>query len=215
MEKTGIFKTLRGLSDLGRERTGVAAVEFALVIPFIIVLLLASVDAVFALTAKRKVAVATHSIADLSAREQNLADDTLSAIADLGRLMLTPFDASRSRITITGAEVLGSGNQAVVRWSHLFDAASTATGSVAAVGVALPTGTSTTSTVNEFQDGFVMDLDANLSPGTFLVLSAVELPYNTFFQFLETRFNNGELFTLTDQAYFQSRSGTEITNLDP
>ena len=212
MEKTGIFKTLRGLSDLGRERTGVAAVEFALVIPFIIVLLLASVDAVFALTAKRKVAVATHSIADLSAREQNLADDTLAAIADLGRLMLTPFDASRSRITITGAEVLGSGNQAVVRWSHLFDAASTASGTVAAVGVTLPTGTST---VNEFQDGFVMDLDANLSPGTFLVLSAVELPYNTFFQFLETRFNNGELFTLTDQAYFQSRSGTEITNLDP
>jgi len=196
MEKTGVFKSLRKLSDIGRERTGVAAVEFALVVPFILVMFLASVDAVFALTAKRKVAVATQSIADLSARAQNLADDELSAIADLGRLILTPFDASQSRILITGAEVLANGNQAVVRWSHLFED---------------PNGAST---LGEFSDDDTIDLDANLSPGTFLIQSAVELPYRTFFQFLERQFNDGMLFTLRDRAYFQSRSGTEITNLD-
>ena len=212
MEKTGIFKSLRKLSDLGRERTGVAAVEFALVIPFIIVLFLASVDAVFALTAKRKVTVATHSIADLSARSQNLADDQLSAIADLGRLILTPFDASQSRILITGAEVLDNGNQAVVRWSHLFVDSNGAPGTQAGGGGGLPSDES--NTLSELNDDELIDLDANLSPGTFLVQSVVELPYNTFFQFLERQFNDGMFFTLRDQAFSPSRSGTEITNLD-
>ena len=211
MEKTGVFKSLRKLSGFGRERTGVAAVEFALVVPFIIVLFLASVDAVFALTAKRKVAVAVHTIADLSAQSQNLADDQLSAIADLGRLILTPFNASEARILITGAEVLPSGNQAIVRWSLLSVDPNATTGSQVVGGGVLPSGGG--NTLNEFNDNQIINLDANLSPGVFLVQSAIELPYRTFFQFLERQFNNAMLFTLRDRAYSPSRSGTEITNL--
>ena len=213
MKKTGIFKSMRKLREIGRERTGVAAVEFALVVPFIIVLFLASVDAVFALTAKRKVSVATYSIAEVSARALNLGEDDLSTIADLGRLILTPFNADQSRISITGAEVMNNGNQAIVRWSHLSEAPEGATGEIAG-GVTLPTGGNGTNTVNEFTDGEIIDLNVNLSPGTFLVHSAVELPYRSFFEFLETRFNDGNLFTLSDRAFSQSRSGTEITNLD-
>ena len=213
MKKTGIFKSMRKFSEIGRERTGVAAVEFALVVPFIIVLFLASVDAVFALTAKRKVSVATYSIADVSSRALNLADDDLSNLADLGRLILTPFNASQSRISITGAEVMNNGTQAVVRWSHLSEAPEGATGQFAAGGTP-PTGGSSENIVNEFADGEIIDLNVNLSPGTFLVHSAVELPYRSFFEFLETRFNDGNLFTLSDRTFSQSRSGTEITNLD-
>ena len=213
MKKTGIFKSIRKLREIGRERTGVAAVEFALVVPFIIVLFLASVDAVFALTAKRKVSVATYSIADVSSRALNLADDDLSNLADLGRLILTPFNASQSRISITGAEVMNNGTQAVVRWSHLSEAPEGATGQFAAGGTP-PTGGSSENIVNEFADGEIIDLNVNLSPGTFLVHSAVELPYRSFFEFLETRFNDGNLFTLSDRTFSQSRSGTEITNLD-
>ena len=204
MKKAGIFRSMRKFSEIGRERRGVAAVEFALVVPFIIVLFLASVDAVFVLTAKRKVSVATYSIAEVSSRELNLADDDLSTIADLGRLILTPFNADQSRISITGAEVLNNGTQAVVRWSHL---------SAAPQGQAAA-GQSTGNIVNEFTDGEIIDLNVNLSPGTFLVHSAIELPYRSFFEFLETRFNDGNLFTLSDRAYSQSRSGTEITNLN-
>ena len=214
MKKTGIFKSMRNLCEIGRERRGVAAVEFALVVPFIIVLFLASVDAVFALTAKRKVSVATYSIAEVSSRALNLDDDDLSTIADLGRLILTPFNASQSRISITGAEVMNNGNQAIVRWSHLSDAPQSATGQIAGGGATLPTGGNGNNIVNEFADGEIIDLNVNLSPGTFLVHSAVELPYRSFFEFLETRFNDGNLFTLSDRAYSQSRSGTEITNLD-
>ncbi|MEP3631385.1 MAG: TadE/TadG family type IV pilus assembly protein [Hyphomicrobiales bacterium] len=212
MEKTGVFKPLNKLSAIGQSRTGVAAVEFALVIPFIIVLFLASVDAVFALTAKRKVAVATHSIADLSARAQNLADDQISAIADLGRLILTPFDASQARILITGAEVLPTGNQAIVRWSRLSIDPNATNSSQSIGGTLVPTGAS--NSLSALNDDEIINLDANLSPGTFLVQTAIELPYSTFFQFLERQFNDGMLFTLSDRAYSQSRSGTEITNLD-
>ena len=213
MKKTGIFKSMRKLREIGRERTGVAAVEFALIVPFIIVLFLASVDAVFALTAKRKVSVATYSIAEVSSRALNLGDDDLSSIADLGRLILTPFNASQSRISITGALVMNNGNQAIVRWSHLSEAPQGATGQSAGSGTS-PTGGNGTNSVNEFTDGEIIDLNVNLSPGTFLVQSAVELPYRSFFEFLETNFNDGNLFTLSVRAFSQSRSGTEITNLD-
>lgn len=198
MKKTGISKYLPALS---KDNKGIAAVEFALVAPFIIVLMLASVDAVFALTAKRKVAVATHAIADLSARAQNLSDADLEAIAGLGRLIMTPFDVSQSRIAITGVEVLPSGTQGVVRWSHLFESpgseGTTSNG----------TGLTTEYNVDELK-GF----SAALTPGTFVVYSAVELPYSTFFQFLERRFNGANMFILGEDAYFQSRSGEEITN---
>ena len=218
MKKVGIFKSMRKLSEIGRERKGVAAVEFALVVPFIVIMFLASVDAVFALTAKRKVAVATYSIADVSSRALNLNDDDLSAIADLGRLILTPFNASQSRILITGAEVLSNGNQAVVRWSHLSEASNGATGGAANEtaddGTSLPTDGGSSSTVTEMNAGDTINLNANLSPGTFLVQSVIELPYRSFFEFLETRYNDGNLFTMRDRAYSQSRSGTEITNLD-
>jgi len=214
MGKAGIFKSMKKLREIGRERTGVAAVEFALVVPFIIVLFLASVDAVFALTAKRKVAVATYSIADVSSRALNLNDDDLSAIADLGRLILTPFDASQSRILITGAEVMSNGTQAVVRWSHLSESPNGATGEFAGDGATPPADGGSNSTVSEMNDGDIIELNVNLSAGTFLVQSAVELPYRSFFEFLETNFNDGNLFTLSDRAYSQSRSGTEITNLD-
>ena len=213
MKKTGIFKKMKKLREIGRERTGVAAVEFALVVPFIIVVFLASVDAVFALTAKRKVSVATYSIAEVSSRALNLADDDLSTIADLGRLILTPFNAEQSRISITGAEVMNNGTQAIVRWSHLSEAPEGASGQIAGGGTP-STGGNGNNAVNEFTDGEIIDLNVNLSPGTFLVHSAVELPYRSFFEFLETRFNDGNLFTLSDRAFSQSRSGTEITNLD-
>jgi len=202
MKKVGIFKSMRKLSEIGRERKGVAAVEFALVVPFIVIMFLASVDAVFALTAKRKVAVATYSIADVSSRALNLNDDDLSAI----------------RILITGAEVLSNGNQAVVRWSHLSEASNGATGGAANEtaddGTSLPTDGGSSSTVTEMNAGDTINLNANLSPGTFLVQSVIELPYRSFFEFLETRYNDGNLFTMRDRAYSQSRSGTEITNLD-
>jgi len=119
MKKNGFFNKLHSLRG---EKKGVAAIEFALVVPFIIVLLLGSVDAVFALTAKRKVALATHSVADLAAREQFLPDDELSAIAALGRLIMTPFNVTDSTIAISGLVVLDDGQNAVVVWSQAFTA---------------------------------------------------------------------------------------------
>lgn len=181
-------------SSVLKDQKGVAAMEFALIAPILVVLLLGSVDAVFALTAKRKVALATQSVADLAARESDVDRSDLDAIAQLGRLILTPFDVSQSRISVAGIRVDGTGRTATVEWSRASGTNATAPSA-----------------------GTQINLQSPLGVGTFLVFAETELPYRTILGFLENQtFGNRGLtfFTLADDAYFQARNGTEVTCSD-
>lgn len=191
--------------SVAHDEKGIAAVEFALIVPFIIILLLGSVDAVFALTAKRKVALATHSIADIAAREDNLTNSDLIAIASLGRLIMTPYDTSSSRIMISGVTVDATGENADTQWTH-----------------SLITNGSSSVIDDDANAPASFRLQPPLPPGTALILTSVELPYNSFFKFLNTggdhtlsrvgREPELSLFTFTNSAYFQARNGLGVTN---
>ncbi|MBA4782010.1 MAG: pilus assembly protein [Rhizobiales bacterium] len=178
---------LQSQRSIARSKRGVAAVEFALVAPIIVTLLLGSVDAVYALTAKRKVSVASSTMADLVAREVRITNDDIRGISDLGKLVMTPFDVNTARIVVTGFQVDASGRNAQVRWSD----------PIGPGAVAKSVGTT-------------VALDTPLQPNVFLVLSEVELPYRTLLGFLERYLDLPNMFTLSDRRYFQSRSGLAI-----
>lgn len=164
-------------TTLKQNQRGIAAIEFALVVPIIVILLLGSIDAVFALTAKRKVSLATHSMADISARESDVRG-LLPTISDLGKLIMTPNDISQAQIVISGATVDSSGMKAVVAWSGAF-------------------GPNATQLAKDSK----IDLPGQLNSGIFLVVTSTQLPYQTL-----TR----NSITLSETAYFQSRSGQPI-----
>lgn len=153
-----LFKRIPGKKNsLSKDQRGVAAVEFALVLPIIIILLLGSIDAVFALTAKRKVSLATHSMADIIAREQSVTQSDLDAISELGKVIMTPNDVSLAQIVLTGAQVDPSGATATVAWSRAFGP-----GSPQGLPVNLP-----------------INLPIALTPGVFLVMASTEVPFVT------------------------------------
>lgn len=143
-------------NSLSKDQRGIAAVEFALVVPIIVILLLGSIDAVFALTAKRKVSLATHSMADIAARETALDSIDRRALSDLGKVIMTPNDVSLANIIITGALVDASGTTATVDWSEGFGPDA----------LAPPINSS-------------IDLPSPLTPGVFLVVTQTTLPYET------------------------------------
>lgn len=142
--------------SFSKDERGIAAVEFVLVVPIIVILLLGSIDAVFALTANRKVSLATHSMADIAARETDVST-SLEAISDLGKVIMTPNDVNLAEIVLSGAEVDPGGATATVAWSEAF-------------GDTNPPALVRNSTIN---------LPVPLTPGIFLVVASTTLPYET------------------------------------
>lgn len=184
LKRINFFKSRRSLFG---DRRGIAAIEFAFIAPIIVLVLLASVDSVFALTAKRKMALATHTIADLTARLEDASDGDIVAIGKLGRLIMTPFDVTESRIWITHAQVNGDGATADVAFSEAQGPGAT-----------------------PIQNGSTVNLPSELTPGAWVAIIRTELPYSTLLGFLETLIGDNITFTLSEEAYFQTRSGEEI-----
>ncbi|MEP3525038.1 MAG: TadE/TadG family type IV pilus assembly protein [Hyphomicrobiales bacterium] len=143
-------------NSLSKDQRGIAAVEFALVVPIIVILLLGSIDAVFALTAKRKVSLATHSMADIAARETALDSTDRQALSELGKVIMTPNDVTLANIIITGALVDSNGTTATVDWSEGFGPSA----------LAPPINSK-------------INLPSALTPGVFLVVTETTLPYET------------------------------------
>ena len=110
---------LRHLSDLllakGRAvlaaQGGVAAVEFALLAPILLLVYFGSVDLSQGIEADRKLAYVTHTLGDMAAQttgEVSAADiEGLMGIADT---VLRPFDPSRVSLRITVADVASDGS---------------------------------------------------------------------------------------------------------
>ncbi len=177
------------LTRLGRDERGIATVEFAIIMIIILALLFGTVDAVFALTAKRKVSLATHSMADLISRETELSTGDSQAIASLARVIITPFPSDNAQITLTGGTVDNSGQNVAVAWSCAF--------------------TGDNPTASNTPAGTSLPLPSPLTQGTFLVIAETNLEYRTVLGHLEGLLNIGNL-TLGDTSYFQSRSGNPI-----
>ena len=110
---------LRHLSDLllakGQAalaaQGGVAAVEFALLAPILLLVYFGSVDLSQGIEADRKLAYVTHTLGDMAAQttgEVSAADiEGLMGIADT---VLRPFDPSRVSLRITVADVASDGS---------------------------------------------------------------------------------------------------------
>lgn len=99
-----------------RDEHGVSSLEFALLFPIAVTLLLGTADIGYALWLQRKLLSATQGVGDLLTRE-----DTLNAtkVADAIRgaeLILQPFSATGLAYDVVGVEFLANNGQPTVRW---------------------------------------------------------------------------------------------------
>ncbi|TGD98601.1 TadE/TadG family type IV pilus assembly protein [Methylobacterium nonmethylotrophicum] len=166
---------------------GLAAVEFAMVLPLLLLLYLGTTDLAGYVSNFRKVTLAARTVADLVAREDGtVSASEFSTIAKAGRAVLAPYDTSTARIVAKAIGVYDANGTARV-CSYAQDAGAGA--------AAAPSGLTAVPTVP----------DAFKTAGIRYVVVELTMTYKPLFgTMLATKFN---LSTLTETVVWPVRNG--------
>lgn len=136
-ERTMPARGIGAWLGLAKDRRGVSAVEFALILPFLLLLYLGGVELSQAVTADRKVTAATSAVGDLVAQASQVSNGDLENIFNAASAILAPYNAGALEIIVSSVAVDGDG--ARVLWSQGRNAAGYEPGSAIAVPAGLTT----------------------------------------------------------------------------
>ncbi|WP_237154054.1 TadE/TadG family type IV pilus assembly protein [Oryzibacter oryziterrae] len=94
-----------GMKDLVSDQRGVAATEFALIIPVVIVLMAGLIDVAQALAVNRKLVEISSSVADLVAQRSDISTSDVNAILQGAQAILLPYNTSGLKIIVSVVHV--------------------------------------------------------------------------------------------------------------
>jgi Flp pilus assembly protein TadG len=108
-------RTLR----LWQDRRGIAAIEFALIVPILLVMYFVTMEASQAIETNKKVSRIGNMVADLVTQQQSVVAADLDAIMKIGTSTLQPYNRSTPQIIITAIQVTTDATPKVqVVWSR-------------------------------------------------------------------------------------------------
>ena len=171
----------RRIGGFAGDKSGIAAVEFAMLLPLMLSLWLGSVELSQGIAADRKVTLTARTIADLVSQVTNInnADMTNSLNAAAG--VVAPYPVSKLKVTVSSVTIDANG-KATVAWSDTLNGTARSVGST----VTLPTALNVASTS--------------------LIWSEVQYSYTPVVGYVVT----GTL-TLKDQIYMRPRLSNSVT----
>lgn len=168
----------------GRAEKAVAAVEFALILPFMLMLYMGSIEVTQVIIMDRKLAAVTSTVGDLVARSNGeVSETTVDDYFAASGLMLAPYPTTTLKQLVTSVYVDDDGDTSV-EWSRAYNGATAkSTGS----SYPLP---------SEITD---------IATDSYVIVSEAQLPYTPwggyFFQ---------SSFDLYKQFFHMPRFGEEI-----
>jgi Flp pilus assembly protein TadG len=130
---TGILIALRRFF---RDRRGISAVEFALLLPVMLTLFLGGTEVTQGITVKRKTTIVTRSLGDLVAQETSITNAEMTSIFQATAAIVAPFSSVNLKVIISSISIDGE-NVAKIVWS---DATNGATAHTAGQEITLPEG---------------------------------------------------------------------------
>jgi Flp pilus assembly protein TadG len=167
-------------------RRGMAAIEFAMVLPVLLLLFLASFDAGNAIATYMKVRAATYTLAAITNQYQTIQSADMATITGATTAVFAPYASAPAIVTISQIKAT-SASQAQVSWSY-----------------------SPTSGYALAQGSAVTNLPANFGQNTcgstypcYVIFATVQYTYTPSFGYFIT----GTL-TLSDSLYATPRSST-------
>ncbi len=110
----------------GADARGLAAVEFAMILPLMLVTLFGLIGASSAISINRKITLVARTLSDLTSQGQTVSDSTdIPNFFAIGRAILTPYKATLNpfsggplKMTITEVYINPTNGTARVQWSR-------------------------------------------------------------------------------------------------
>jgi Flp pilus assembly protein TadG len=107
---------LSRLQDFARAQSGMAAVEFAVLLPFMLTAYLGGVEIGDGVAIDRKVAITARSVADLASRYTKITDVQMSGILGASSTIIQPYAPGPLTVIVSGVTIDNKGN-ATIDWS--------------------------------------------------------------------------------------------------
>lgn len=163
-----------------RDKSGLAALEFALILPIMVVLYLGGFEVSEAFMINRKVTHATSVLGDLVAQAETISDDQMDNILDAVTTVMNPYPVDDLDIVVSGITIDDEG-VATVAWSD-------------------------SRNMTAYGEGAPYDLPDGISqPNTFLIAAEVRYHYTpTFGEALTGTFD------LHDEFFLRPRLQNEV-----
>jgi Flp pilus assembly protein TadG len=184
MRRLGIFHRFAASTR------GVAAIEFAIVMPVLLVILLATFDAGRGIAIYMKVRSATYTLAAITnqySKSAPIQSTDMQAITGATAAVLAPYPSAPASVTITQVKQTTS-SQATVSWSYSLNGTAYTAGTT---WTRIPTGLTTSNACNSYP--------------CYLIFAEVKYTFTPSFGYFVT----GTL-TFSDNLYATPRSSTCI-----
>lgn len=116
MNFSGVIPSLLAKSrEFARDRSGVSAIEFAFIVPLLLVMYLGTLELSQGIEANKKVSRSASIIGDLVAQGEAYTKADLNDILLIGQSVLQPYYRTKPTITITGIAIDKNG-AATIAW---------------------------------------------------------------------------------------------------
>jgi len=136
------MKVIAGIMRLRRRLAadvrGAAAVEFAALLPFMLLLYIGGVEVGEAVSADRRVTMTSRTVADLASRQTTVATADLTNILNASSAVMAPFNPSDVQVIVSQVIIDVHGN-ATIEWSQALNTTARPTGQPVTVPSALIT----------------------------------------------------------------------------
>jgi Flp pilus assembly protein TadG len=124
------------LARTGRDERGIAAVEFAMLLPFMLTLYIGAVEVSQMVAADRKVTLAARTVADLAAQATTINATDMANILKAATAVMAPFPDAKVKVVLSQVKIDADG-KATIAWSQHYHSAAHAVNQTVAVPTAL------------------------------------------------------------------------------
>jgi Flp pilus assembly protein TadG len=175
---------MQRLASFARDRRGISAVEFAMLLPLMVTMYLGVVEVSKGVAIDRKVTLTTRTMADLASRVTSINNADMSSLLNASAAVIAPYQPAPLKIVLS-AVTIDANSVAKIAWSDTLNGNARSVGST----VTLPS--------------------VLVVPNTTLIWSEVSYLYNPTFGYVLT----GNL-NLSDQIYMRPRLSDTITRVN-
>lgn len=168
------------VASFARECRGLAALEFAFLLPVMLTLYLGSVEITTGVAIQRKVTLTARAVADLASQYTSINSANMSNILTASSDIIAPYAAAKLGVVVSELSVNAQGVASVV-WSATLNGTARSAGQVVTIPVSLTV------------------------PNTYLILGESSYSYNPTYGYVVTG-----TMTLTDQIYLSPRQSSSV-----